>query len=288
MMHELFHTLSDDNAATRSMLYRGVIFQLPANSTTVQLVEHVHALFREYLGDGPPREAQFRMGDETFFERIGALRKKLYTEPQYHDVVRQLLVEHGFAPAEHAFDPMRLRVITHGGHENRRAAPIYYGHRDTWYANPQTQITWSIPLHEIDEGYSYEFYPEYFAEPVANDSQLFDHDDWVRRDKSRKIGWQKRDTGLQAAYPQLMQEVAPCVRVPVVAKGGELILFSGQHLHRTQRNVTGRTRFSIDFRTVHLDDERCGRAPANVDNRSTGSALGDHIHPDAAVKGAAE
>lgn len=287
-MYEFSHKLPDDNAKARSMLYRGVIFQLPASETTMQLVEHVNELFREHLGDGPPREAQFRMSDDAFFERIGTLRKKLYTEPRYHDVVRQLMAEHGFGPGEHAFDPMRLRVITHRGYENPRAAPIYHGHRDTWYANPQTQITWSVPLHEIDEGYTYEFYPEYFAEPVANDSQLFDHHDWVRRDKSRKIGWQKRDTGLEAVYPQLLHAVEPCVRVPVIAKGGELILFSGQHLHRTQRNVTGRTRFSIDFRTVHLDDERRGNSPANVDNRSTGSALGDHIHPDAAVKGAAE
>ena len=40
----------------------------------------------------------------------------------------------------------------------------------------------------------------------------------------------------------------------VVGKPGSALLFSAQHLHATVPNTSGRTRFSIDFRTVHRED----------------------------------
>ena len=222
------------------------------------------------------REAQFRFSEEEFFLRVGRLRKLFYTGPDWHEAVRAVLRDVGADPAAFAFDPIRLRTIAHQGHENPRAAPIYYGHRDTWYSNPQAQITGWIPLHDVTEAETFVFWPDLFARPVRNDSETFDHADWTRDDRSRKIGWQNRNTSLEASYPRLREEVGGepwTFRAPA----GALLFFSGQHLHRTTPNVAGRTRFSADFRIVHLDDHRRGIGAPNVDNRSTGSALADHV-----------
>ena len=43
--------------------------------------------------------------------------------------------------------------------------------------------------------------------------------------------------------------------------------------------MAGATRFSVDFRTVHLGDHRAGLGAPNVDNHSTGSALKDYVRP---------
>jgi hypothetical protein len=56
-----------------------------------------------------------------------------------------------------------------------------------------------------------------------------------------------------------------------------VIEFSGQHLHSSVLNTSGRTRYSIDFRTVHIDDIRAGRAAVNVDAKCTGSSIRDFI-----------
>jgi hypothetical protein len=53
------------------------------------------------------------------------------------------------------------------------------------------------------------------------------------------------------------------------------LLFSGASLHATVPNTSGRTRFSIDFRTVHYDDVVEKRGAPNVDSHSTGTSLRD-------------
>ena len=58
---------------------------------------------------------------------------------------------------------------------------------------------------------------------------------------------------------------------------GGVITFSGQHLHSSVPNLTGRTRYSIDFRTVDIDDIVNGRSAPNVDVECTGSAIRDFI-----------
>jgi hypothetical protein len=42
-------------------------------------------------------------------------------------------------------------------------------------------------------------------------------------------------------------------------------------------NTTSRTRFSIDFRTVNLDDLAEQRGARNVDSLCTGTTLGDFL-----------
>ena len=54
-------------------------------------------------------------------------------------------------------------------------------------------------------------------------------------------------------------------------------MFSGAQLHTTVPNTSGKTRFSIDFRTVHRSDVERGAGAANVDSECTGTNLGDFL-----------
>jgi hypothetical protein len=56
-----------------------------------------------------------------------------------------------------------------------------------------------------------------------------------------------------------------------------MLIFSAAQLHSTVPNTSGRTRFSIDFRTVSLMDLETGRGAPNIDNRSTGTTLRDFL-----------
>jgi hypothetical protein len=271
-----------DNETLRRDIYAGTVYRLPPTPASARLVEEALTLLGQELGDGgPPREAQFRLSDDEFFRRAGRLRKALYCDPHCHQAVRELIAGLGFDPRRTAFDPVRLRVVAHRGFENPRAAPVYYAHRDTWYANPQAQITWWIPLHDVGEEETFVFYPDYFDRPVSNNSEEFDHDRWMRDGWSLKVGWQDPNAGTTALYPA-MTGAGDFGRVLTFScRAGEVVLFAGAHFHQTRPNTTGRTRFSLDFRTVDLDDHARGVGSPNVDNRSTGSALRDFVMPTA-------
>lgn len=276
-MNDLQSTVPDDNALLRQSLYQGKLYLFRANTESRSLVDALLPEIDEVLGaDGSARTAQFRLSDSDLFERVGGLRKRFYCSPEFHERAGRLMASLGFASADNAFDPVRLRVIAHASHLNPAAAPLFYGHRDTWYSNSQSMISWWIPLHDVAAEETFEFFPDDFSRPVRNDSEVFDFDHWVRDGQRRRIGWQDSETGRVERYPQLLEDPRGR-RIAVTCRAGDILLFSAQHLHQTRPNLTGRTRFSVDFRTVHLGDHAAGRGAPNVDNRSTGSSLAQFV-----------
>lgn len=279
-MNELEHHWPAGNRDVRQALYRGTIFLCRATPCSLRLAESILTLVRAEMGGAESyRHAQFAMSGIDFFHAVGRLRKVMNEKEEIHGAVKALMTERGFVPAENAFDPPRLRAIMHGGHHNPRAASVYHAHRDTWYAQPRAQVTWWMPLHDVAEGETFVFYPDQFDRPVANDSGSFQHAGWVNNDNGQRIGWQDYDAGLRISYPHMIEDLqAP--RLGFSCNAGDLLLFSGAHLHQTLPNVTGRTRFSIDFRTVHLDDHAHGVGAPDVDNhRPSDAALAGYLHP---------
>jgi hypothetical protein len=273
----MFRTVAPDTeAAFQQALYSGTVFHLPGNDSTNQLVRDVLRVVEGELGPNP-REAHFRLTAAEFFAAVGRLRKAIYTEPRYHAAIGEVMRSVGFDPGRVAFDPIRLRVVAHRGYENPAAAPIYFAHRDTWYAHSQAELTWWIPLHDVTADETFEFYPDWFERPVPNNSETFDHDRWTRHGADLRIGWQNPDHGRTQTYPGLVGGFDPGRRVGFAARAADVIVFAGAHLHQTRRNDTGRTRFSIDFRTVDVTDHAAGLGAPNADNRSTGDATRDYL-----------
>jgi Phytanoyl-CoA dioxygenase (PhyH) len=257
------------NGSLRQEIYHGALFLLPANPASSALVAAVLSLLREVLGS-PLREAQARFPPEDYFHCIGEARQRLASEPCWPRLVDSLLAEVGFVPEDNAGDAPRLRAIVSGGHLNPKAAPAYFAHRDTWYANPRAQINWWLPLHDVTEQETFCFYPDCFGRAVANTSAGFDYETWMAQ-----VGWQNT-AGRPAVYPSAAEPLEDQAKLGFACRAGEILLFSAAHLHQTRPNTTGLTRFSIDLRTVHLRDHAEGQGAADVDNASTGSALADY------------
>lgn len=263
----------------RDALFAGEIFLLAATDASRAFVDGVDARLRRELGRAP-RQAHRRLSPRAVFEAIGRVRRAVYLEPAYHSLLRAVLGELGFALDRVAFDPARLRAVLPDGDLEPAARAAYFGHRDTWYANPQGIVTVWIPLADLAEEETFLFYRDAFARPLPNDSEAFDYQAWVDDDWSNKIGWQRYETGLEAHYPRA--DVVPDAGPPTgfSCRRGERLLFSGAHYHRTRPHRAPRIRFSLDFRAVHLDDAAAERGAPNVDNRSRGSCLDDYVHPD--------
>ena len=268
-------------AALRRQVYDGDVFLTPPTDASRALIATVRARLADALGCAPGevRDVPHQLPNAELFTRIGGLRKTLYLEPEFHDAIRDVIAARGCDPARVAFDPLRLRVVLHRGHDNPLAAPVYHPHRDTWYAHPRALIAWWIPLDDLAADETFVFYPERFRAPVANDSEIFDYGDWVRDGWELKIGWQRAQSGVEARYPRAAPGVDPGRAVGFACRAGDNLVFSGAQFHATLPQATGRTRFSLDFRIVDLDDHAAGLGAPDVDNRSRGSSLIDYVQP---------
>ncbi len=269
-------------SALRRAVYAGDVFLSPPTAASLALVAAARDALAEALGctRDEIRDIPQRIDNVELFARIGGLRKELYLAPRFHDAVRQVVAALDLDPRRVAFDPLRLRVIKHRGHENPLAKAVYHPHRDTWYAHPRALIAWWIPLDDLAADETFVFYPERFTAPVDNDSEIFDYTDWVREGWELKIGWQKLAAGTEAAYPHAAPGVDGGRAVGFACRAGDNLIFSGAQFHATLPQATGRTRYSLDFRIVDLDDHAAGLGAADVDNRSRGSALVDYVQPE--------
>lgn len=263
----------------KSFLYQGGIFLLPKSRQSMALVSMVEDLLGETFSHVDPRMSHRFFKKRDFFEAFGAVRRQIYCHKEFHEGIEQLLSAYGWNNPSTVFDPLRMRIVTPDGHRSAEAAPVYYGHRDTWYGNPQSMVTWWIALHDVEAGDTFEFYPRFFGKPVANDSHAFNYADWIKDGPNLKIGWQDPDSGRSALYPQLQESIDEDEpRTRLLIRRGEVMLFSGQRLHKTLPNQREKIRLSLDFRTANLLDEAKDQGALNVDNHSRGSSIKDYRH----------
>lgn len=267
-------TLPASNEALRQALYAGQIFRIKANDASRRLIARVIELLSEEFGTGTPLvELQHTIDGAELYARIGKVRKLLVDE---HQIVFDVVTSLGFPRADNAVDPARLRAVTDRGHENPLAAPAYTAHRDTWYGSPESQINFWIPLFDVNDGQTFAFFRSRFDKAVPNESEGFDYDQFAS-----EVGWQSTN-GKARVYPTTDTSGYEAEGECFALDAGDILLFSASHLHQTTKNVSGVTRFSVDFRIVNLDDHAKGLGAPNVDNRSTGSALKDFLQPQQA------
>jgi hypothetical protein len=266
-------TAPSDPAAFRDAVYRGRVFRMAATPASLAFATELLARVAQELETS--LDGVRDVGPADLLVRLARLRDALRSDPSVIERARVMLGSLGVAVDEQAIDHPRVRAILHRGHETPAAAPAYVAHRDTWYANPRAQINWWLALHDVDPDQTFEIFPDLLEHPVDNDSARFDYDAWLAL-----AGWQNPNRDPRAAYPAgVVPEEARSLGFS--AKRGEVLVFAGGHLHRTRRNVSGRTRFSVDVRTVHLADHRAGRGANVVDARCTGDAMRDYLFPPA-------
>jgi ectoine hydroxylase-related dioxygenase (phytanoyl-CoA dioxygenase family) len=129
-------------------------------------------------------------------------------------------------------------------------------------------------VYDIEPNNAMAFHLRYWDRPLRNGSRDYNYAEWNRVSRVSAAQHIKTDTRPQPK-PEEPVEMDPQVRL--ICRAGGVILFSGAHLHSTVPNTTDYTRFSIDFRTVHLGDVRERRGAHNVDSACTGTTMGDYL-----------
>jgi len=263
----------EKNNPLRQKIYQGCLYKIPANSFSQRLITDVKQDLKSFF-KVDLATVHVHLSNEIFLQKLHHIRQKILAKAYTHKL-NALISSLGFAPCENALDPLRLRCVKHDMHKNPDARIAYTAHRDTWFGNPQNQINWWIPLHDISEEQSFKFYPGFFDRPIVNNSEHFDFY------RLQKNGWQTpKKHKIEAIYPEVLDPLLLEKKgLKFTCKAGDIILFSGAQLHQTHKNSSGHSRFSLDFRTVHLDDFAHNIGAPNVDNKSQPEALSDYLFP---------
>jgi hypothetical protein len=264
--------LSDEKR--RHRLYSGDLFAFSAGESATRLAALARELSEAAFAPHDPEIAQESMPAERYVEILAELKPIFIHHPRAKELIAGMLSELGADIERTYFDVPRLRTMAHGEYLNAGLAYQFHSHRDTWFSAPQQQLNWWLPVYAIESENSMAFHPQYFDRSIRNSSGGYDYGEWNKTGRQQAAKLVKKETRKQ---PQAEEELELSPDVRVVTPPGGAIVFSAAQLHTTVPNTTSRTRFSIDFRTVNLDDLLEGVGAANVDSECTGTTLGDFL-----------
>lgn len=258
----------------RARLYAGDVFVNAPDEQSLALCEFARSLITAAFGGRDPEHAQFALPVEAYASVLAELKPRFIHHPRSKQLIQELLVAAGCDPDLTYFDVPRLRTATSDSYLTTGIAYAFHPHRDTWYSAPMCQINWWMPVYTVEPGNVMAFHPRYWEQAIVNSSAQYDYQLWNRTSRFNAAAHIKEDTRVQ---PKALEEVEVRGDLRVVAPVGGYMMFSAAQLHSTVPNNTGRTRFSIDFRTVNLADARSLRGARNVDSFCTGTAMPDYL-----------
>lgn len=257
------HLLSSgrDHDRWKERAYQGDLLIFKSVAPLVEFCATTDALIREAFGDLDPLRAQFALDRDDYVARVDALQKRYRAHPEAKRLFCAALEHVGVDPRHNGWDWLYLRVMPHGDtHASRRTQKLGF-HRDTWASNVYAQLNWWTPIYPLTSERALAFYPHYWSTPLANTSAAWDLEEVRARRGSAPV------------VPEPSEPVDTTSELVIVPDPGDLLCFSGAHLHASVPNTTGVARFSVEVRTVDVDDAARSRGAPNVDGHAPRIAL---------------
>ena len=227
---------------------------------------YADALIREAFETEDPVRAQFELGRDEYLSKVEALQKRFRKDDAAKELFLAALGHVGVDLRRTFWDWLYLRVSPHGEeYSSRRTAGLGF-HRDTWSSNVYAQTNWWAPIYPISAGRTMAFYGEYWGKPLKNTSAQWD----LEEIRAGRVD--------APVVPEPTETVRTASELRPVIEPGDLLCFSGAHLHASVPNTTGVARFSVEVRTVDAGDAADGRGAPNVDGEAPRVASGWFRH----------
>lgn len=265
--------MTDDER--RAALFDGQLFVYSATKSSLAFIEFARETIKEAFGLRDPEMAQFDMPVERYAEILTNLKPSFIHHPDSKAHLQALLHEMGCDLNKTYFDVPKMRSSTSGNYLTTGIAYAWHPHRDTWYSAPSCQINLWIPIYGIRSDNAMAFHPRYWNQPVENNSKGYNYYEWNQKYRGDHVGQFLREDPRPLPKPTRPIDLDPQIRL-IVPPGG-IILFSAAQMHSSVPNISGKTRFSIDFRIVHLDDVKGKKGAPVVDEACTGTTMRDYL-----------
>jgi len=279
-------TSSDDERRRR--IFDGELFVYSPRKAALAFVEFTRGLLGEAFGARDPETAQLEMPVEEFAALLGRVKPQFIHHPESKRLMQALLLELGCDPELTYFDVPRLRSSTSDQYLTTGIAYAWHPHRDTWFSAPHCQINWWMPVFELTADNAMAFHPGYWNRGVANDSAKYDYYLWNAQHRGAHVVTNLKSD--DRPLPRATEPIALDPQIRLLPRVGGLILFSGAQMHSSVPNTSGKTRYSIDFRVVHVGDVAEQRGAPKTDEQCTGTTMRDYLRctdlerlPDALV-----
>ena len=258
----------------RDLLYDGQLFVYSPRETALRFTAFAREMICEGFNSSDPALSQFDMPVEEFVRIFAPMKPAFIHHPTTKKLIQDMVLDFGCDMETTYLDVPRLRAVTSDAYLTAGVGFAHHPHRDTWYSAPLCQINWWLPIFPMASESSMAFHPAYWSKAVANGSADFNYYEWNSKSRASAAQHIKTDTRPQ---PKPLEPLELDPQVRLVTEPGGAILFSAAQMHSTVPNTSGRTRFSIDFRTVNLSDLRNGKAAPNLDSRPVGTSLRDFM-----------
>ena len=258
----------------RKELYRGAVFVNSPSPSTLKLCRLAQELIEEAFNPMDPLTIHEHLPAEKCAEILATLKPRFIHHPQAKECIQGILAEAGCDLETAYFDVPRMRTAFPGDYLKAGIAYAFHPHRDTWYSAPLCQINWWMPIYDLNSENCMALHPHYFDRAIKNGSSEYNYHRWNQESRYNAAKHVKVDTRVQ---PHAEEPIELDPQIRLVCPVGGAYLFSAAQLHSTVPNTSNVTRYSADFRTVHLDDV-LGRVGArNIDSACTGTTMGDYL-----------
>lgn len=240
--------------ALSAALFAGRLLALDGLASVARFGAAARRIVEEHFG-ADPETAESRLDPEAMRAAVAAARRAAAADVEIAAAWNETLSAIGYDPSDLHFDRMRLRIAPSRGAAQSRFVQPLPAHRDSWGGGVAAQVNWWAPLYPLDPARTMVLWPDLFAVAVPNTAAEWDYA------RARKGG----------DYPLLpvAREIPAGRPISVTLPPGALLAFSAAHLHASVTDRSGRTRFSLDTRTVWACDVDAGRGAPDVDGAGT-------------------
>ncbi len=230
-----------------------------------ELIAYADQHLRAALDGIEPPEAQDHFSPDDFLKRTTEVQAHFRNSQVAKDLFFTVLEQCGVDLNGTYYDHFPMRIVPFDKSYDGAQCGIIGHHRDSWGSNIHSQINWWAPLYELEEDRTIAVYPDYWENPIENNTATWRHADYL---KMRKEAVKE----LEVSYPS-----APSPQASVDESGvfkailnpGDVLSFASTHLHASVPNTTKFTRYSVEMRTINKADLTENREAPNVDNAAT-------------------
>lgn len=261
------------NDELRRTLYAGHLVILTRLQALRDFVDYTREELTELFKPYDPEHVHEHIEPGEMAKILSVWKPRYIHSERSKKLVRAVIEEAGFSAEETHYDLPKPRTSFPQGHLNTGVAFAFPWHRDTWYSAPAQQINWWLPVFPVRDDNAMSFDPAGFDQAVSNTSDGFDY----YQNNASRLTTATGVTREVQARPGAVDH-HPDQQLVILPAPGEVLLFSGNQLHASTPNTSGRARFSVDFRIVNVPDLLAGHGAALVDAHCTGTAIRDFVN----------
>ena len=275
MNNTIYYDAAVSDDVRRQMLFDGQLFVYSPRPSSLGFIAHARDMIAEAFCPLDPELAQFKMPVEQYAEVLGKLKPAFIHHPESKRHLANILKDLGCDPEKTYSDVPRMRSSTSDNYLTTGIAYAWHPHRDTWYSAPPCQINFWIPIYDIRSDNAMAFHPRYWNVGVKNDSKRFNY--YAHNQQSRGAHVTKFVSSDPRVFSKSSESLDLDPQIRLIVPAGGILLFSAAQMHSSVPNTSGRTRFSMDFRVVQIDDVREKRGAPHSDEDCTGTTMRDYL-----------